>query len=334
MNILVYACALAGGITSYIAIPWLIRYLKSIGLMVKDQNKKDKPLVPLSGGLGVFAGFFVGLMIFMFFRTFFYNGVNSLILDVNQLIFLFAALISILMVTLVGFLDDILVNKSGEESAGLKQWQKPLLTLVAAVPLMVVNAGTSVMNLPFLGSIEFGVLYPLLFIPIGFVGAANMVNLLEGFNGLAAGMGIIYLGSLGMYAYVNERYLAALIALMVFVPLLVFWFFNKCPAKILPGDSLTYLLGGILASIAIVGNMEKAALIVSIPFIFEFILKLRRRLSADTYGMWINGKIQSKYDHIYSIPHLFTKNGNYTEKQVVYFTMIITAFFSLLIWVM
>ena len=74
------------------------------------------------------------------------------------------------------------------------------------------------------------------------------------------------MGMLGIYAYVNERHVATLIAFLSVAALLAFLIYNKFPAKILPGDSLTYLLGGALASVAILGNMEKAALIVSIPF--------------------------------------------------------------------
>ncbi len=334
MNLLVFICAIVGGIITYLSTPWMIRYLRKIGLVVKDQNKKDRPLVPISGGLAVFSGFFVGLMFFIFFRTFFDDGMYSLVLDNRNLVLLFAGFISIFLVTLIGFLDDVLINKSKDESSGLRQWQKPLLTLIAAVPLMVVNAGTSVINFPIIGDVNFGILYPLLLVPVGFVGAANMINMLAGFNGLEAGMGIVYIGSLGLYAYTHERYIAALIGLMVFASLGAFWLFNKYPAKILPGDSLTYLLGGTLASIAILGNIERAALIISIPFFVELFLKMRSRLTADSYGMWINGKIQSKYDKIYSLPHLFTKNGNYTEKQVVWFVIGIQAIFSLLIWVL
>ena len=53
--------------------PWLIRFLRRIGLVVKDQNKKDKPLIPISGGLSVLFGIMAGLMMFLFFRTFFYE---------------------------------------------------------------------------------------------------------------------------------------------------------------------------------------------------------------------------------------------------------------------
>ncbi len=334
MNLLVFICAIIGGIATYLATPWLIRYLTRIDLVVKDQNKRDKPLVPLSGGLAVFSGFFVGLMTFLFLRTFFDGGrVYLLILDNDSLVLLFAGFISIFLVTLVGFLDDIIINRSKERSTGLRQWQKPLLTLTAAVPLMVTNAGTSSMSLPFFGEIKLGIIYPLILIPIGFVGAANMVNMFAGFNGLEVGMGITYIFSLGLFAFVHERYVAALIALMVFTSLCAFWLFNKYPARILPGDSLTYLLGGTLASIAILGNLEKAALVISIPFFIEFFLKMRSNFSADTYGIYVNGKVRSKYDEVYSIPHFLTRTGNYTEKQIVNSMIGLTMFFSLLIWV-
>ena len=334
MSLTVFICALIGVFVTYKATPWLARYLTRIDLVVKDQNKKHKPLVPISGGLAVFSGFFIGLMVFLFIRTFLGNGGSYLLnFDNNSLVLLFAGFISIFLVTLIGFLDDILINRSKEKSTGLKQWQKPMLTLVAAVPLMVVNAGTSVMSFPFVGEVSLGMLYPLLLVPIGFVGAANMVNMLAGFNGLETGMGIIYFFSLGFYSFVNGSYIATLIALMAFASLCAFWIFNKYPAKILPGDSLTYFLGGTLAVVAILGNIERAALIISIPFFIEFILKSKANFNADTYGVYVKGKIRSKYDEIYSIPHIFTKTGNFTEKQIVYFMLAIQLFFSILIWV-
>ena len=145
-------------------------------------------------------------------------------------------------------------------------------------------------------------------------------------------MGIIYTGMLALYAFVNERNIAALIALMTFASLVAFYFYNKYPAKILPGDSLTYLLGGVLATVAIVGNIEKAAVIVSIPFFIEFFLKLKGRFKPQSYGYFEKGKVKSFYNKIYSIPHIFTRTGKYTEKQVTYFLIFIELIFSSLIW--
>ena len=327
MTYIPFIAAILAFVVTCVATNWLIRYLRRINLVVKDMNKKNTPLVPISGGLAVMSGIFLGLMFYIFFQTFYYKYTNTLI-------YLLAGLISILMITFVGFVDDIIIRKSKDKSSGLKQWQKPLLTLSAAVPLMVVNAGVTTMALPFIGRVDVGLIYPLIFIPIGVIGAANMVNMLAGFNGMEVGMGIVYIGMLGLYAFFNNREVAVVIALITLASLIAFYLYNKYPAKILPGDSLTYLLGGVIASIAILGNIEKAAIIASTPFFIEFVLKLRSKFKANSYGYYKNGKIRSYHNSkIYSIPHLLTRTGKYTEKQVFWFMIIVELIFSSLIWV-
>ena len=54
---------------------------------------------------------------------------------------------------------------------------------------------------------------------------------------------------------------------------------------------------------------------------------------AKTGLYYVNGKIRSKYEEIYSIPHLLTKTGNFTEKQIVYTMIAMQFFFSALIWI-
>jgi len=313
-------------LTTLIATVYLIKYLRRINLVVKDQNKKGKPLIPLSGGLAVMAGIFMGLMAYIFIRIFIFN-------DSSTLLGFFAAITTILLITFIGFIDDSIIKRSKDASAGLKQWQKPLLTLVAAIPLIAINAGDTTMALPFIGAVNFGLIYPLILIPLFVIVAANMVNLLAGFNGLEAGMGIVYTGMLGLFALYHQNYVAAVIAFVTFSSLLAFLIFNWCPAKIFPGDSLTYLLGAVLACIAILGNMEKAVIIVAIPFAIEFFLKARSKFKAQSFGYWEKGKIKSLYGkQIYSLTHFFTRNGKFSEKQIVIYLMIIELIFSLLIW--
>ena len=309
--------------------PWFIKFLRKIELIVKDMNKKENPLIPISGGLVVMAGIFIGLMVFIFLNSFF----NHTAFSTNNLTTIFAASTTILMITFIGFVDDLVIKKSKDNSSGLKQWQKPLLTLAAAIPLMAIKAGYTTIGLPFIGEVNLGIFYAILIIPIGVVFAANMVNMLAGFNGLETGLGIIYTGMLGLYAYVNGRYSAAIILLLTFAALLAFYKYNKFPAKILPGDSLTYLLGGIIATAAIIGNIEKAALIVSIPFFIEFILKARSKFKAQSYGYYENGKIKSRYRKIYSLTHFFTRTGKFTEKQIVYSLIFFELMISSLIWI-
>ncbi|MBW3015189.1 hypothetical protein KY330_02095 [Candidatus Woesearchaeota archaeon] len=318
---------LVGFFATYLIIPTGIRYLRKIGLDVRDMNKQHEPLVPISGGVLVMIGLFISLLSYIFLKTFYYNESSSII-------YILASLSSITMIAIIGFLDDLLVRRVKPDIyVGLKRWQKPLLVLPAAIPLMVIKAGTTSMYLPFIGTVNFGILYPLLLVPIGVVGAANMVNLLEGMNGIGAGMGIIYTLSLGLYAYVNQRPEAAILAFAVLGTLIAFFIFNFVPAKVLPGDSLTYLLGAVIASIAIIGNIEKAAVIISIPFILEFLLKLRSRFKAQTYGIALgNGKIRSRHDKIYSIIHFFTIKPRFTEREIVIYTILIEVFFAALIW--
>ena len=173
MNYYILLGGIVGFLTTFFAIKWFIRYARLIGLEVKDQNKENKPLVPLSGGICVMAGLLISLTLFIFLNTFLGDGT---FIKEGDLTFLFAALVSIIIITFIGFTDDLLIRRDKESSAGLKQWQKPILTLVAAIPLIVVNAGSTAMSFPFFGRVDIGLLYPLLLVPIGVVGAANMVN--------------------------------------------------------------------------------------------------------------------------------------------------------------
>ena len=328
MVYLLALCTLVAFLFVFLFTPWFMKYLHKIGLIVHDQNKSGKPLVPLSGGVVVFGGFIAGLLVFIFFSTFFGAGFS----DERTLNLIFASMVSVFLISIVGFLDDLVIKSDKSTSVGLKQWQKPLLTLVAAVPLMVVNAANTKLTLPLFGYVDFGIFYPLLLIPIGVVGASNMVNMLAGFNGVEAGMGLVYTGMLGAYAYYHDQLAASLIAFVAFGALLAFLYYNKYPARILPGDSLTYLLGAVLVSIVVIGDFEKAGLVIAVPFFIEFILKLRGKFKKQSYGQFKDGKLLTLDNGIYSIPHIFILKGKCTEKQVMAFMMLIQLGFSSLIW--
>ena len=307
--------------------PHTIRYLTKIKLKVMDVHKHGEPSVPRSGGLAILAGVLGSLFLLIFMNVFLYETPYN---TINLL----AAILTLTLITFIGFFDDLRIRIDSRGEGGLSQWQKPLLSLPAAIPLMAVVAGTTIVALPLLGKINFGLLYPLMLVPIGVIGAANMVNILEGLNGLSTGMGIVYTGSLGLFAFYHNEITAAAIAFAVFGSLLAFWRFHRTPAKILAGDSLTYLLGATIAVIAIIGNIEKAALIISIPFFIELILKLRGKLKKTTIGsISEHGTLISKYDKIYSLPHIWMRTGKYTESDIVNYLIIMQLFFAVLIWV-
>jgi UDP-N-acetylglucosamine--dolichyl-phosphate N-acetylglucosaminephosphotransferase len=193
-------------------------------------------------------------------------------------------------------------------------------------------AGTTTMNVPLIGSVDFGVLYPLLIVPIGVVGASNMVNMLGGFNGLEAGMGLVYTTGLGIFAYTHGSTVAAAIFFVTAAALAAILKYNFYPAKILAGDSLTYTLGAIVACGAIIGNMEKAALITMAPFLIQGVLKFYSKFKLGHFASDLgilkrDGTIKSKYDEIYSWTHVAMKL-NLTEPQIVMLLVAIQCIFA------
>ena len=97
--------------------------------------------------------------------------------------------------------------------------------------------------------------------------------------------------------------------------LLGFLKYNWVPAKILSGDSIQYLLGSVVASAVILGNMEKAGLFLMIPFGIELLLKLRGRLNVHCMGkLRKDGKLDPPYGKkIYSWAHIIMNIKPMTE---------------------
>ncbi len=313
-------------LTTYFITPYLIRFFRAAGVVGLDLHKKNKPKLPSSGGICVASGILAGLLSYVGINTFIWRTAdfNLSILGVVS---------SILLVTFVGLIDDLNVKSKNKSDirVGIPQWIKPLITLPAAVPLMVLNAGVTTMAVPFVGDVNFGILYPLLLIPIGVVGASNMVNMLGGFNGSEAGMGIVYLFGLGIYAFIKGS-ISHIIFFISLASLLAFIKYNWYPAKILPGDSLTYLLGSIVATGVIVGNMEKIGVIMMIPFFIEFLLKLRSKFKARSTGkLASDGSIEAPYGKkIYSITHVVMNLGRLRENQITIALIIILIVFSII----
>jgi len=318
-------------IVTFFATPYSGRFLYAAGIVGLDLHKKEKPKLASSGGICVAFGVLAGLLSYIGLQTFL-SGSEG---DLKPLL---AVTSSVLIVMFVGLLDDLNVKsrrvktKEGSDiRVGFPQWLKPLLTLPAAIPLMAISAGVTHMSIPLVGHVDFGILYPLVLVPLGMVGASNVVNMLAGFNGLEAGMGIVYFLGLGAFALICER-IGSIIFLITCAALVGFIKFNWYPAKILPGDSLTYLLGAMVAAGVIVGNMERSGILVMLPFIIEFFLKLGSKFNASCLGkLRKDGKLDPPYGKkVYSWTHILMNLMPVTEKQVTILLILIQICFAAL----
>jgi UDP-N-acetylglucosamine--dolichyl-phosphate N-acetylglucosaminephosphotransferase len=303
----------------FFLIKWWIKIAKEHkSMLVPDMNKYDKPLVPKTGGIVVTISIILTIFIYIFFKTFLLNS-SSHIIEILTLT------ITLILACFIGFMDDIF----GWEKSSITGYKKILMTIPVAIPLMVINAGHSSIILPFFGNINLGLFYPLLIIPLSIIGTTNGFNLLGGYNGLESGLGIIIFSALGAISLITGQKWLALIAGVIVFSLLAFFIFNKNPAKIFPGNTLTYVIGSLIGCFAILGNIEKSALILFLPFIIEGFLKLRSKFKAHCMGIPNkDNSLEMPYKKIYSLTHLslwFMRKikGKAYENQVVYLLFIL-----------
>ena len=274
-------------------IPYWIARAKGAGLLGVDVHKLNKPNIPELGGLCVISGFLLGLFSYIIILVF----LNK---ETSNLIPLFAMIISVFIATIIGLVDDILGWK-----IGLRIRYKIILTFFISVPIMIINSTAAIVNIPFIGQIFVGVLYPLIIIPVGIMGASNSFNMMAGYNGLEASAGVIILSSLGYMAYHSNVGYVAVIAFCMVAALTAFLIYNWYPAKLFPGDILTYSVGSLIAIISILANLEKFALIMFIPYGLEFFLKLRGKMNKESFAK-VNedGSLSRPYRKYYGLEHI------------------------------
>lgn len=280
--------------------------------IVKDVNKHNKPLIPYSGGVAVISAFIFTVCLYIGINTFYFSRSTSLIPVLGMTT-------AILITGFIGFLDDNL----GGWRVGFKQWQKPLLTLPAALPLMAIKAGHTIMSLPIIGRTDLGLLYPLLVVPIGIIGASQGYNMLAGMNGLTVGNAIIIITTISYMAWRIQNFWVTIIGLIMVAALLGFLIYNKYPAKVFEGDILLYSIGAFIASLVILGNTEKIGLILFIPYFIELIIKTKNKYKSECF-LEPNPDNSLKYpEKIGSLTHIIARilhklKGKIYEKDIVY----------------
>jgi UDP-GlcNAc:undecaprenyl-phosphate GlcNAc-1-phosphate transferase len=184
-------------------------------------------------------------------------------------------LIGTALVAIVGLYDDI---------HGLRPSMKLLtVTLVALIPVLGWDLRIEHVTLPFIGDHDIGwASVPLTLLWVAFL--ANLVNLIDGMDALAAGIVAIASGSFALLAVSFGRADAAVLAAVVCGATIGFLRHNYHPAKIFMGDSGALALGFLLALIAVEGVLKTAAtialagplLVMAVPILDTSFVVLKR----------------------------------------------------------
>jgi len=252
-------------------MPQAIKMLKEKGITGIDVHKLGRPEIPKGGGFVLLFAIVFALLIVVGLNTFQKLSV--------EMVGLFAALVSILLASMIGLLDDQL---------DFSNRAKVILPMVATIPMMAVSVGTPTMNIPFIGLVNFGIAYALVIVPLMMTFIIDASNMYGGMNGLEVGLSTINASGLIVYVLLKpvmqgsaispNELQAGTIAAALLGASLGFLIFNWYPAKVLPGDVGRLPIGAAIAAALIIGNMDRLAILMYIPFGINFLLYLVYRI--------------------------------------------------------
>jgi UDP-GlcNAc:undecaprenyl-phosphate GlcNAc-1-phosphate transferase len=117
------------------------------------------------------------------------------------------------------------------------------------------------------------------------VGITNAVNLIDGLDGLAAGIAAVTCGVIATFAFYTDQPVMAVMMMTLLGSLIGFLFFNFNPAKVFMGDCGTMFIGFILASSSVMCTAKTTTLVglalpalaLGIP-IFDTLFSIIRRI--------------------------------------------------------
>ncbi|MBP1043683.1 undecaprenyl/decaprenyl-phosphate alpha-N-acetylglucosaminyl 1-phosphate transferase [Vagococcus sp. BWB3-3] len=213
---------------SLIITPFVRWFAFKIGATDKpDARRINKTVMPTIGGLAIFLSFAISA-VFIF---------DNYIPKTYILPILLAA--TVIIVT--GIIDDTKELSPKGKLLGI--------TIAACIAYFLADIRMESFSLPFIGNVELGILsFPATIIWI--LALTNAVNLIDGLDGLASGVSLIALGTMGIIAnfFIPSSNFHITLTIFILIASIVGFFpYNFHPAKIFLGDTGALFLGFMIA---------------------------------------------------------------------------------------
>ena len=271
---------MTAAVLAFVLTPWVARWAVRLGAVDEPNDRRvHAGRIPSLGGLAVFAAFLGALGLGLV--------VDRLVLEVfwgepwpwGWL------LGGAVVVVACGVADDVWT---------LGPLPKLCVQLVAGFMVLAAGHGITAVTNPFSGaSVQlgwFGAPLTLLWV----VGITNAFNLIDGLDGLAAGVALIASGTLFVISLAGGRIEVALLAAALAGALAGFLYHNFNPATVFLGDSGALLLGYLLAVLSIQASQKGATTVVilvpilalGLPIMDTLLAMLRRLLGALRVVRW------------------------------------------------
>jgi len=223
-----------------------------------DRPRVHKGAIPRIGGLAIVAGILIP---------------TAILIDLDGPYL--GIFIGTLLVAALGLYDDLRNVSPKAKLLGVM--------LIALIPVAGYGVTFDRLTIPFVSDFDIGWLaYPLSVLWIALL--ANLVNLIDGMDSLAAGIVAIAAGAFAILSASFGRADAAVLSAIVCGSTLAFLYHNYHPAKIFMGDSGALALGFLLATLSLDGVLKTAAaitlvaplLVLAVPILDTSFVVLKR----------------------------------------------------------
>ena len=237
-----WAFVIAFGIT-YLITPAVKRFaIKSGAIDKPDGRKVHQGLIPRLGGLAIYLGY-----------------IGALLSSVSMTSEVIGLLIGSTVLVGVGMWDDM--KQIGPKTKLCGQ-------IVAAMILVLSGVSIDWITSPSGKLIYFESWFAFPFTVFWIVAFTNMVNLIDGLDGLAAGISLIACVTIFFVTLQMGQVETALITASLAGSIFAFLRYNFNPAKIFMGDTGSMLLGYTLAAISVIGVVKMATTVaLAVPVI-------------------------------------------------------------------
>ncbi|MGJ7922724.1 glycosyltransferase family 4 protein [Neobacillus sp. LXY-4] len=287
------------------------------------ERKVHKNIMPRLGGLAIYISFMTG---FLIVRP---DNPNSIYIIIGSM-----------LIILTGLLDDLF-----ELPAKMKFVGQLFATLTVVI---IGGIQVTFINLPFGAQLELGIFsIPLTIIWI--VGITNAINLIDGLDGLAAGVCSIALTTITWMAFVMGDGFVFFIGLIMLGSTLGFLTYNFYPAKIFMGDTGALFLGYMISVLSLLGFKNVTfisfiipAIILGVPISDTFYAIIRRVVNKKPIYAPDNSHlhhclIQSGFSHRQTVLLIYAMSAVFSIIAIVFsrvslwvgFTLIISLLFMI-----
>lgn len=277
-----------------------------------DKRKIHTGFVPHMGGLGIFLGGLAGLLVALLWKSYYldmltlkYTGILA-----GSVVMLFS-----------GIFDDLW---------GLNVTKKFILQIIAASIVIYFGCKIDTILNPFGDPVQLGIWsIPLTYLWL--IGITNAINLLDGLDGLAAGVSLIVLATFGIIAFLHQDWMTFAICLAFIGGLLGFLYFNYHPASIFMGDTGSLFIGFLIAAIAVKGlQKSEGNIALLVPII--------------TLAVPIGDTTLAFFRRLYRGQHPFSPDRDHlhhrllflglSHRQAVHIIYLFSSLFGLAAWLM